>query len=493
MHRVHFYVGIIKVFLIGGAVSCGDTSTLELSAKGLIQPSTHSVAELMATPPSQLSQADRDRLSLAAGTLSASTFVEKYDIQQLDPLQNRSLLDDLADAVWGGWERVEIPGAVCGDGSPYRIFVSRSTGFWNRLLGYSSRLLVYLEPGGACWDYEGCTGQARRGAANPNGIPDNHMNVGDFLDPNIEGGSVNAIISPLVLRNNPTGDNVETSRWNKVFIPYCTGDVHSGNRVAVYEDPTGQNPPLTYRHVGAKNIEKVIEYLRNEFYRPREMMVAGCSAGGTGALANYAFFRDTLDPRTSHLLNDSGPIFPATPFDGNQFPLHENIRANWNVEETTERIAQITGVPRNGDLGQVNEAIAQRWPNDRIGLTMFKRDANYSVYSYASFNELNEDIPEDKEQILQLWSEDIDRLKVQYDTRSNLSYFIPYLRSVNESHCTTVIEWTGTEIENTGIDVGGYIEDILDGGSVTNYEEPDNPSDINVTNFWLNLVNFALE
>jgi len=171
----------------------------------------------------------------------------------------------------------------------------KSIGFWNWLFGYTNDLIVYLEPGGACWDYPSCTGQAGiRGAANPDGIPDNFMNLGDFLDPNIEGGSANAAISPLILKNHPAGDNIQTSRWDKVFIPYCTGDVHSGNNPD--QEYCDGDDCITYHHVGATNIEKVIEYLKQEFPNVDKLMITGSSAGGVGSLTNYHFFRKELDP-----------------------------------------------------------------------------------------------------------------------------------------------------------------------------------------------------
>ncbi|MCP4675738.1 MAG: pectin acetylesterase [Deltaproteobacteria bacterium] len=403
------------------------------------------------------------------------------------------ILDDITGAIWGKWVKVDIPGAVCGNGTQYKIFVMRANAIWDVILGNNKNLTIYLEPGGACWDYESCTGQSGiRGAANPDGIPDNFMNLGDYIDPAKEGGSVNAAISPVILRPHPAGDSVDTSSWNKVFIPYCTGDIHSGNKVEVYEDPTGQEPPLTYHHVGATNIEKVIEYLKTAFPNPEKMFVTGCSAGGTGSLVNYHFFRKALNPGKGYLLNDSGPIFPA-PGEGNHWPLHQKIRESWNLDYTVDRlIADIPELDFSGDYGQVNEALAQHYPDDILAITLFKRDANYSMYSYARFFDLDENIPEEKEQVLQLWSEDIDKMIAQYDAFDNLYYFIPYYREINSSHCTCIIEFTGTEILNTGVDMGSFISDMLDGAPVTSYHEPDNPDDANVTDFWMELVNLLM-
>jgi hypothetical protein len=43
--------------------------------------------------------------------------------------------------------------------------------------------VVSVEPGGACWDYESCSGAGGiRGAANPHGIPDDHMDRYQYLN-----------------------------------------------------------------------------------------------------------------------------------------------------------------------------------------------------------------------------------------------------------------------------------------------------------------------
>lgn len=124
---------------------------------------------------------------------------------------------------------------------------------------------------------------------------------------------------------------------------------------------------------------------------------------------------------------------------------------------------------------------------------LFKRDANYSAYSYARFWDLDEGNPAHKEQIHTMWAEDVANMVEQYEQADNLHYYIPYMRKTTESHCTTIINWTGTEIENTGVEVGDYIDDLLDGGSVTSYEEGDNPSDKNVSDLWHTMVDLFLQ
>jgi hypothetical protein len=460
---------------------------------------TKTLEELLNADFESLTPQDADLLRLYTGGMDQAAYEEKHG--PLDGSDGRGdersaypVLDYLTSEVWGAWEKVDIPGAVCGNNTPYKIFEMRSTGTINWLLGYTQNLIIYLEPGGACWDYPSCTGQSGiRGAANPDGIPDNFMNLGDYLDPDIEGGSPNAVISPLILKNHPAGDEVETARWNKVFIPYCTGDVYTGNRVATYEDSTGENQPLEYNHNGAVNIELVIEYLQQAYPLIDKLLVTGSSAGGVGALVNYHFFRKGLNPETSYLLNDSGPIFSAVDDADNQYRLHQKIEQEWNTGYLIDKLAaDFPEVEVTNNFGQIHEALAQTYPSDPLGITLFTRDTNFSGYSYARFFDLDESYPDDVEELLRLWREDIDQLTATYDLYPNLSYYIPYFRNMNESHCTTIVEFTGTEYLDSGIDVGSYIEDLLNGNPMQSYREPDNPDDADVNSFWMELVNLLM-
>src|SRR5438552_1818275 len=60
------------------------------------------------------------------------------------------------------WQKVEMPGAQCGNGSQYKFFVHKTS---------SPNVMFFFEGGGACWDYDTCSGRAGiLGASNPNGI-----------------------------------------------------------------------------------------------------------------------------------------------------------------------------------------------------------------------------------------------------------------------------------------------------------------------------------
>lgn len=136
------------------------------------------------------------------------------------------------------------------------------------------------------------------GATNYNGIPTNYMSTGLAL-----GG----LITPFTSRTHPL-QKVQTQSWNIVYVPYCTGDVHTGNKVATYGDADPVNP-ITYYHRGFKNGEAVANWVGRYLPKQDQLLVTGFSAGGVGATAMYGLIRLADQPKQSAMLADSGPLF----------------------------------------------------------------------------------------------------------------------------------------------------------------------------------------
>ncbi len=325
------------------------------------------------------------------------------------------------------WIKVEPPGVVCGNNSQYKMWVNFSD--------KSDNLVVVFEPGGACWDYDSCAGNTGiRGAANPDGLPDNHWELAPF-------------ISPFLSRFDDTNPSRE---WNMVYVPYCTGDVHTGNTVATY---TGgpDDPEIEFHHDGHAAVEQVVQWIDAEFTHVPKMLVTGCSAGGVGAMVNYRFLRRGVHAvEQGYLLDDSGPVFPSSGFSG---PMHAMIRAAWNLDSL--RGDMPPGFTLE-DMGSINTALADEFPDDRLATTFFRRDFNFSLYSYERFY----DFPP-KDEILRMWDADTQLLVDEYETRPNLSYFIPYYRDINSSHCTTVLNFAGSDIEERDMTLAQWVNDFV--------------------------------
>jgi hypothetical protein len=369
------------------------------------------------------------------------------------PTTSSSTTDDTGTSTTGPiippaydqWLTIPLEGAVCGNNSQYKIFVNFHEG--------AKDLLVMLEPGGACWDFDTCSGKAPLGAAHPDGIPDDLL-----YDP------LTKNLSPLMRRD------VEglTKDWNFVFIPYCTGDVHTGNNVITYKDPNGVEPDLVYHHNGHNNIMAATEWMATQFPGTDRLFVTGCSAGGAGSLINYHFFRSRIDAKRGYLMDDSGPIFPST---GNSGPLHDMIRVSWNVDSVLSELPR--GYEIKDDFGVLNLHLADLYPEDRLSTVFFQRDYNFSRYSYERFYpDMN------KEKILEFWAEDTDLLTALYDPLPNMAYYLPYWRGLNDSHCVSIISYLDTEIEEQNVDLGDFIADLLDDDKpLVSYRESVQPNE----------------
>ncbi|MGB5813433.1 MAG: pectin acetylesterase-family hydrolase [Polyangiales bacterium] len=405
-------------------------------------------------------------------------------------------------SAFGEWIKFEPEGAVCANGSQYKYFVNFSE--------TSDNLVVFLEGGGACTSYESC---ASGGPFNTDCImegpdaecirddyPAVYLRV-DALAPftalteplGVVDGEV-----PVELAYPPLSDNTDINPmgdWNKVFVPYCTGDTYLGSRVNTYVDPDGVGPDVDFHHMGHQNMLLVVEELNGMFTSVPKMLVGGCSAGGVGSLNNYPFIRAGIDGvEQSYLLADSGPIVPAMLPNGdpsNQVGLRA-VLPLWGVDPLIEALPM--GSDRVfADFGEVNAVVSELFPDDRLSISIFERDYNFTVATYEGafpiFSEPGTGVNTGpgRTEIYRLTSEDLNALRLRLDELDNLAYYIPYYRNTNTSHCLTVTgledvgaseldfitafqddpstaTWTGTEIDTDDgtVTYKDFIEALID-------------------------------
>lgn len=340
---------------------------------------------------------------------------------------------------FGSWVKYEPPGATCSNGSPYK--------FWVEFSETSDNVIIFFEGGGACWDYESCTGGSFRGAANPDGLDDDHA----VANQEFNGVGIDAkFVYPLLNDNlavSPMAD------WNKVFVPYCTGDVYSGQTTVTYTDPDGVEPGNEFIHSGHPNILAMVNELNGMFSSIPRLFVSGCSAGGAGAIINYHFLRSGLnDVGRGYLLDDSGPIYPNSEATSRSLPMHNRVRSSWNVDPLIASAPNASEIM--DDFGNLSTVLAAEYPNDRLASTFFRLDYNYSLYSYERFYDndsgalmsiefgsgpgLDSHNWLDRADIYSLWWDDTDLLRSQYDGADNLAYYLPFYRDTNDSHCVTI-------------------------------------------------------
>jgi Pectinacetylesterase len=377
------------------------------------------------------------------------------------------------------WDMVELPassGATCGNGSPYRFFINR--------VPDTTKTIVIFEGGGACYDKAACQYKSGfLGAINPNGVPKDYMTTVVPSLPNTVGTKIGVFnsalmgnISPFSSRNNSS--KVQTQSWNIVYAPYCTGDVYTGNRAAVYADPDGAFP-IVYYHRGNINAEAMVDWVAANLPKPSQLMVTGFSAGGIGATANYAYVREKLQPGRSSMLADSGPLFnvPAgsTPESAPSTALHQTVRQAWGIDGPDGMVQRLlTRYPQYANLdtrnlGVLNEAIPKLFPEDRIGFTLTQSDKLFASFAYDNF------FPEiragktiqdrDKLRVVKWRQEVASWVDLLSQTGSNTGYYLPYSREdVLKSHTTTMLTFNGTDIPEANTkSVTDFVDNLLDG------------------------------
>ena len=157
------------------------------------------------------------------------------------------------------WDRIEIPGAVCGDGLPYTVFVDPKAN--------SKNLLIEFMGGGACWDFGTCYG-----------VDLNGINFRTWMHPIIEVPFYSYMTSDMWLWSDHPFKNDSA-----IYLPYCTGDVFSADHKAYYDGVPAyhqgyRNVLLTFAYLNKKNILK--------FNKTERLTVWGASAGAIGAFVH---------------------------------------------------------------------------------------------------------------------------------------------------------------------------------------------------------------
>jgi hypothetical protein len=245
------------------------------------------------------------------------------------------------------WTWVDFPETRCMDDS--------ATGLGIRLNPDSDKLLIVIQGGGACFNATTCLA-----VANPRGF------TGKDLASQTELGLLNSS-DP----DNPFRD------WNKVFIPYCSGDIFSGAAL----DKTGYQGRT---QAGYLNMRHYLTRLVPTFREASRVVLSGYSAGGFAATVNVVQAIEGWGDVRIDVLNDSGP------------PLGEEYLTpclQKRLAETWKWGANIPKSCRDCDVstGHVTEPVL-RWSNQftkhsRMGLISSNEDSVIKLFYAYGLND----------------------------------------------------------------------------------------------------------
>lgn len=211
-----------------------------------------------------------------------------------------------------GWRQIVPSASVVGvDGQTYAPSCSTLPGkdpgfrFWARG-GSAKRTVVYFEGGGACWDNLTCSFPFDSGLP-PGAAP-------AFYSADIPAATDPAGYDGLFrsdVRDNPVHD------WNIVYIPYCTGDIHTGSGERTYANAGNPflPPTFTVKHHGFDNFMAVLAWMQQNVGRQKQVLVTGSSAGGYGATANFPWIERSYPDARVELLADASQGVTTPAFD----------------------------------------------------------------------------------------------------------------------------------------------------------------------------------
>jgi pectinacetylesterase len=229
----------------------------------------------------------------------------------------------------GTWTFVPVAGSTCMDDSPTGVGVN---------LGGTGKLVIYMEGGGACFNNFTCSG-----VAHPDG----------FDGADLE--SVTAEYGSRGLFNRDDPDNPFRD-WSYVFLPYCTGDIFAG---AAPDGFGGRN------QVGYQNVGAWLDVIIPAFADVDQVVLAGSSAGGFGALYNFDRVQQAFGAVPVTLLDDSGPPMG----DDYLAPcLQQQVRDLWNLDATLPADCADCVDQAGGGLVNAAPYLAAKYPDRRFGL-----------------------------------------------------------------------------------------------------------------------------
>lgn len=247
--------------------------------------------------------------------------------------------EPLPDAPVGEWQWVPFPEALCRDGSSTGIAVRYGSG---------PGLVLYFQGGGACFNAPTCS-------QNPDSF-----GAGSFA--NLAQNAGTHGIFDKDNPSNPVGD------WNVVFVPYCTGDVHAGQK------PDGQvlGEAQPQQFVGYTNVGHYLQRVVPTFLDSVDhVLVTGESAGGFGSAFNYDRLAEAFPGRAVTLIDDSGPVMA----DEVMAPcLQQQWRDLWNLDAAIPADCADCFPADGGGLSNLVRHLGEKHADQRLGLISSLQD-----------------------------------------------------------------------------------------------------------------------
>lgn len=314
-----------------------------------------------------------------------------------------------------GWTWVPVEGSRCASGATAGIGVNLSQ--------TSDDVLIYMQGGGACWNQGTCVPSLLRfgpvchygdticlydgpGGAQPTATFVTHPNPFPADGGGVFPSELRLITGVRVFDRDDVENPFRDATF--VYVPYCTGDMHTGDNVKTYKykhDLFGPEHDYTFHFAGAANMELYLEELAALRPNASRVWLTGTSAGGYGATFHLDRVARFFPDAEVALLADSSPFVDTHHWD--------SWKSAWNMQfpegcdDCDEGFQQV--------MAHVLSANADK----RIGLLAFDSDQVIRYFFHGGNGiEAVLDPPSSN------YTNGLNALLSTYDAHPNAAYFV---------------------------------------------------------------------
>ncbi len=325
-------------------------------------------------------------------------------------------MPDLSEIEVGTWAELR-PGepTICSRGTEYAFYVYH---------GSSPNLVVNFVGGGACWNELTCS------VADAIFQP-TIDNVREAYEAGMATG-----ITDMDNPENPVAD------YTQVVIPYCTGDVHWGNKVTTYG--AGGTAEVTINHKGAVNTRTVLDWVYENVTMPDKVLTTGCSAGGYGSSMWAAHLMNHYDDAHHVQFSDSAAGVITQTFFMDSFP-------SWNATEAFPTFIEGFDADEIDELSDGYIAFANHFPDATFSQYNTIFDENQTFY-YTAMGGEGEEVE---------WSRQMRASIAEISTGAPTNF--RFYMAPGERHCIIVFPEFYT-VESNGVKLTDWLGDLLEGG-----------------------------
>jgi hypothetical protein len=289
MQRSHrLFAGVSVVLLVAAMAGCGD------DASGGAATATTLAATTTAAPVTTEAPAT----TAAPTTTEAPATTAAETVPETAPETTAETVPETTEAAQpSAWNSFQLDDCQCSDGSEVTFFQRDAD---------PTKVVLYFEGGGACFSAETC---------DPNGDPTyfpTSAATSGFLDD--RGG-----LFDFENDENPLADH------SFIYVPYCTGDVHSGNTTTDY-GPGVDGENVVIEHRGFPNGVAALDHLVEQFPDVEQLVVTGISAGSVPTPIFAGLATDLLPEADIVTLGDSSGGYADVP------ALNAGIGALWGTQ-----------------------------------------------------------------------------------------------------------------------------------------------------------------